>query len=393
MTFMLTLLKNKLSALSLVGVLVVLAFVPFVPIQTAQAITGATSPASLSQKLSAELGADNTGPKVLGQSTKVPLFPRGYIYPIPELGNCDSKGACYDYCQASVNLEQCALVSFRNGFMTSAQLQKTLTFNSYLKAGYFASCSSLSTCATLCDLEASQSECAVLALNLDKGSRVLGATDQNLTASTNDSVLAHCTSLDQCSSGSSVGATSILSSLIYSGQAPKNCVNAEQCQAYCIQTQSSECTALFQKVAQLSGVTSGFSTMNKVFTVNDPGQPTNNNQLFSSLVIAPGDPGYDPGAVGGGGSVPSPTYQPSSYLGCVSNSQTATNPNGDVTPQQIDNLSSSINQCDQQYSPSTSQIDNFSNSGNQKVAGAVSSISDCILSKSTSADIASCFSY
>lgn len=333
--------------------------------------TAATTKLELTQRISQQLSTPQSASvsgAVLGQNVSVPFFPRGFVYPIPQLGNCSDKKSCYEFCEDSQNLDICSLVSFRNGSMTSEQLKKTLAFSSYLQAGYFASCDDLGSCAELCDTESAQADCAILAESLEQGSRVLGAQDTSNEQSYNYSV------------GSMTGyGDSMLSSLtsyINSGQAPYQCNNAQQCVEYCsVQQSNSECDSLFLKVAQDTGVWNGETR---------PGRVLNVSSEEGSLIM-PTD--YNP--------TPVQPYEPQSYLGCITNKQsttstpavTATEP---TSPQEGDVFADTVSQCDSEHSATESQSQNYTNIGKEKANEAISNISDCILGLESSLGIQAC---
>ena len=333
--------------------------------------TAATTKLELTQRISQQLSSpqnESVGGAVLGQNVSVPFFPRGFVYPIPQLGNCSDKKSCYEFCEDSQNLDICSMVSYRNGSMTAEQLKKTLAFSSYLQAGYFASCDDLGSCAELCDTEAAQTDCAILATSLEQGSRVLGAQDTSDEQSYNYSV------------GSMTGfGDSMLGSLDYyinSGQAPYQCNNAQQCVEYCsVQQSNSECDSLFLKVAQATGVWNGETR---------PGRVLNVSSEEGSLAM-PSE--YAP--------EPTPPYEPQSYLGCITNKQSTTSPPALATtqsssPQEGDVFADSVNQCDSQYNVTETQSQNYSNIGKQKAGEAISNISECILGLDSSLGIQAC---
>ncbi len=367
---MLIRLLNKTLLIGLATIMMLVVFLPFMPVHNATALT---TESELSKKLSAQLGGDDVAPKVLGQAVSIPFYPRGFSYPIPELGNCDSKNSCYEFCQQASNLELCSMTSYRNGYMSAEQLKKTLTFNQYLQSGYFAGCNNLASCTQLCDIETSHSECSVLALNLENGSRVLGATDQTIQTSTGDSILNHCSSIGSCSSTSGYNATSILRALIATGQAPKNCVsgNVEQCQDYCSISQSNECTVLFQKIASLSGSLSGLPSLGRVLSMSIDSEN-------------PGGGGGDPTDTPSG---PAP-YQPTDFLTCATSSVPDIENPG---IRDVGRFSSSLNSCGQQFSPSQGALETIGGNSKRAVGNTISGISDCIFTKKSSVDIASCF--
>lgn len=292
-----------------------------------------TTEFELSEKLSKQLSGSNV-PQVLGESTSIPFAPRGWIYPIKALGNCADQASCYAFCEDGANLEICSLVSYRNGMMSAAQLQKALTFANYLQAGYLANCNSLSGCAKLCDDTAAQEECKVLALNIERGARVLGVSDENSITGNQSNILRQCTTVDNCSSSA------------------------------------------YESLRAIAQSAKDINALGKVLSVSSEQV---NLDTGKDGYLSPPEP------------VPAPAYQPTDYLGCVVNQGIIASPTGQiVSPEQFDSLNRSVGECDQQFSTTKSRAEDFSASGSQRVTSGISTISDCILSKQSSADIMSC---
>ena len=343
--------------------------------------TAATTKLELTQRISQQLSSptlSKSSGNVLGQNVSIPFFPRGFVYPIAQLGNCMDQKSCFEFCEDSNNLEICALVSFRNGSMTAEQLKKTLTFSSYLQAGYFATCDGLNSCAELCDQKSSEQECAVLALGLEQGSRVLGAQDVSKDKSFNYGVGA-ISGLENNIIGS-------LNNLIYAGNAPAGCSDAKSCVEYCSSTPSNpECNDLFTEVSRLSGVWDGQGRPGRVLNVS-----------IDNLSAVPGlSDVLDPGTDTGGGTNPSTTYQPQSYLGCITNKQATTSPpiispSQTSSPQEGDVFADSVSQCDSQYNTTQTQAQNYTNLGRQKATESISTITECIFGLDSSIGIQDC---
>lgn len=336
--------------------------------------TAATTKLELTQRISSQLsspGLSKNAGNVLGKNISIPFFPRGFVYPIAQLGNCMDQKSCFEFCEDSINLEICALVSFRNGTMTADQLKKTLAFSSYLQAGYFSSCDDLNSCAELCNQKSSEQECAVLAIGLEQGSRVLGAEDVNNDKSFNYGVGA-ISGLDNNIIGS-------LNNLIYSGRAPAGCSDAQSCVEYCSSSQSNfECDALFTEVSKLSGVWDGQGRPGRVLNVS-----------VEDLAAIPDilDTGTGTGS--------STTYQPQSYLGCITNKQSTTSPpiiapSQASSPQEGDVFADTVSQCDSQYNTTQTQAQNYTNLGKEKANESISAITECIFGLDSSIGIQAC---
>ncbi len=384
---MLTLLQNKNLNFSISLFAVIAVLFSALPFNLAIA---ATTKSDLVKNITQDLSTSSFDSaavgngQVLGQQTSVPFFPRGFVYPIPELGNCNSKTACFQFCEQQENLELCSMVSYRNGLMSASQLKKTLTFASYLQAGYFANCDDLGSCAELCSHKDVRSECDALAVNLDQGSRVLGATDAK-TQTNNFSLLDYCKTNSSCYNQTPGGNNILttLNNLIKSGDAPSACRDAEQCQDYCSIAQSSACNDLFTKLSYLSGTLSIAEPYGKVLDAS-----TDITQDMTS-----GQSGF-----GAGQSVdvvePTQTaYQPQGALSCMMERQSVPAPLVLSDAEQTDNFIENTQRCDKKYSATQNQAANYASSGKSKTLSGVNSIYNCVISLKSSADLQQCLNY
>lgn len=301
------------------------------PIPKSQALEFTTE-SQLVDRLSNQLGSSSTslsGPKVLGATTAIPFFPRGFVYPIAELGNCNSKAACFAYCEDAANTEICAMVSFRNGMMTADQLKQSLTLVSYIKSGYFANCNNINSCAKLCDLENAQQECTLLAQNMQSGSQVLGAQDSNPDYAQLDSILQKCSSMEDCNTATN--------------------------------------SNMYASLGSANGALSGLYSGRVLGVSSDP-------SVLDNPIDTPTE-------------VP-PPYEPTNYLNCVVSQQSSIPEIGTPT-EQFNSLNSVTDSCGEQFSPADG-VASFSDTGSEQVSDNIADIQDCILSLTSSREISQC---
>ena len=350
-------------------------------------IAETTTKAELTQRITGELSSSSFGGSssgaVLGEDTGVPFFPRGFVYPIAELGNCDNQASCFTFCEQQQNLELCAMLSYRQGTMNASQLKKTLTFAHYMHAGYFASCDSMHACADLCDKKETRDECNTLALSLDKGIQVLGATDVNPMYATT-SVLDYCGGAGTNCYENNYGTGNVLSImdiLIASGKAPEYCNTAEQCQTYCATANTPECTALYSAIADMGGMSPGMPYGGRVLNASTDAVATD------SLTL-----GNDAANQDNSSTYPSIAYQPQGVVGCVISSQTAPTPYVQTDAEQSDNFMQNVKNCDRSYGGTTTQAQSYASTGKSKALSGVSDIYNCIVTLESSLDIQRCLS-
>lgn len=360
-------LRNK--KLKLINfVVIALAVILFVlPLNTA---TAATTKSELINRLSQQLGApaSNSSGAVLGDQSSVPFFPRGFVYPIPELGNCDNQASCFQFCEQQENLEFCAMVSYRQGTMNASQLKKTLTFSHYLRSDYFANCNDLASCAKVCDQKDFRADCDLVAMSLDQGIRVLGATDT--IPSNNFSIVDYCKNNYNC--GNEYGgsnAMTAMQTLISSGYAPSFCNNVEQCEEYCSSAQSSECSDLYNNIAYLSGTLTESQSMGRVLEATTDGTQDTTSMDVPTTPVA---------------------YQPKGMLSCVIDAQVAPTPVIQTDAQQSDTFMSNVQQCDKTYSATQGSASSYASGGKGKAKAGVSDIYNCVIGLKSSADILNC---
>lgn len=379
---MLTLFKINKIILSVITTHVVV-FIIF-PVPTSNAI-GMTSESQLVGKLTSQLSKSNTSPasggQVLGSNIRIPFFPRGFTYPIAELGNCNSKSACFTYCEDIEHTEICAMVSFSHGKMSAEQLKQTVTLASYIKSGYLANCNSIDSCALLCDEKDAEEECAILADTMKSGSRVLGSQDMSQDPSYNATILDQCSSIVNCNlTNSAAGnANSILESLVASGDIPSGCNSAASCTKYCAGSQSIECNNMYNRVANATGGLNGLY----------PGRVLSVSETLP-IDMPSEEPSPEP--------EPQP-YEPTNYLNCVIGSQTAipdstttpqTTPQANNDAQEFDRFNNAVDRCGAEYSPGEEGVAQYAANGKQQVSNEIETLKNCILGLQSSRDINLC---
>lgn len=327
----------------------------------------AVSKSELSRQITNQLaGVPKYQPEgnVLSANTKVPFFPRGYVYPIAELGNCDSKQSCFEYCERPGNLDFCAMVSFRNGVMNSDQLKKTLAFSNYLQQGYFESCDSLKGCENLCSDEFYNDQCNLLAQAIVSNTKVLGASDQNSEDGSVQNIFRQCEYDPTCLPNLGSTTLSIVEKVIQSGNAPGGCNNITECVQYCSVFDSIQCNNMLSQITQITETPSYDQIMGRVLSVSEE------------------TPVEDIAAT-------TPTYEPQNSLSCMVNSQTNP-PLGATDSELTDRFILSFGQCENQYGTTNQQVSNYSNSATRQVSNNMSRAIQCVLNKSSSAEILSC---
>lgn len=327
----------------------------------------ATSKSDLAKQISSQFVSsktEGTG-NVLSAKISIPFYPRGFVYPISQLGNCDSKRSCYEFCEQAENLQLCAMTSFRNGYMSADQLKQTLAFSNYLDSGYIAACDDYSGCVGLCNDEANRQQCNMLADGMRQGARVLGA--QDVSSPVFESIFTKGIQNNNYQESGSV--LSALDNLISEGQAPAGCVTAQQCQSYCSVSSNAGCDALFSKLSYATGMMSGFSLPGRVLNVSsdDPPAPV----IEETPVETP------------------PRYEPQGYLSCVMDDQSRAAPT-EQGVRDADVFMDSASRCDQEHGAAASKLQQFVETGSQVAADSIFNVSQCMLSKESSADIYSC---
>ena len=131
----------------------------------------------------------------------IPLYTRGYIYPISFLGNCSNKQDCFTYCEQAVNIPACSRFAERQGIM---QLGSAATAERWVKSLLSGitpgDCNSARSCIQFCDDQQNSESCLSYASSLDLQSRVLGDSDGLFDNSKPEiaNLFESCSGLEQC---------------------------------------------------------------------------------------------------------------------------------------------------------------------------------------------------
>lgn len=75
----------------------------------------------------------------------------GISFPVPELGNCGSKGECKRYCEEPANLSACIDFAKRHGLMNDEEVERARNFSQVIRSeGGPGGCKSPKECETFC---------------------------------------------------------------------------------------------------------------------------------------------------------------------------------------------------------------------------------------------------
>lgn len=65
-------------------------------------------------------------PVVAAQQVAVKVYPRGFTYPMAELGGCINRQSCFDYCQMAEHVNVCSQLAIANGLMSATSKSSVL---------------------------------------------------------------------------------------------------------------------------------------------------------------------------------------------------------------------------------------------------------------------------
>lgn len=289
----------------------------------------------------------------------IQMYTRGYVYPIAELYNCNSQGACFNFCEQLGNMPLCALFSQKQGFMKPEMVAVTQRLAvGLLSDSNFSNCGTASSCVKLCDQQSNSDNCATLANNYQLASRILGATD-------------------------GVTANGDVSTITPSG-------NVSLANPYANINMNYSNPALNKYITSVTGP--GCAPLDMLCSSKQQSNPRVLNAAAPSLEM-PIDGGGGGGTDGGGGTgVPDSTNptDPVSLNQCLTNA-TGGIANQDpslVLPTQIDGAKTGVTDCQQSYNQNA-----VSNAESQKqnTFGDITKFQNCINgSKNIAADITRC---
>jgi ferredoxin len=122
------------------------------------------------------------GAGALSADVKSYVYPRGFWYPMPELG-CNSRGACEQVCEQAAAVPLCAKLAEANGYMmvgTSSRFALFATlWNDSQTPNY---CDGVTRCRQVCKSSSNEIPCNELATALQNKPQVLGASTGNEVA-------------------------------------------------------------------------------------------------------------------------------------------------------------------------------------------------------------------
>lgn len=85
--------------------------------------------------------------------------PNDIVFPVAELGNCQSKESCRLYCEDSSHMLECIAFAEKHNFMDSAQAAEARKFAALLRDGGPGGCRSPQECRTFCENENNRATC------------------------------------------------------------------------------------------------------------------------------------------------------------------------------------------------------------------------------------------
>ncbi len=336
---------------------------------------------SLITRMSQSLGADN-GMVLEAFSVKVPVFPRGYVYPIAQLGNCNNAQECFVYCEDPQNITVCATVASQQGYMSASGARKAIEFAKLINNGYLANCNTMNECIKLCDNVNVQADCQQLVASINNNASVLGAQDGDNFLGR--SIFETCDQFDNCETMNSSGVlNNTYAQFKASGSLPSICVDGQQCFNYClVNSTTSGCS---QFVSAVGGVDISNSHVFKASNLSSGG--LSYEQILNNQ--------YDPEAGSGGGSdtgsPTTPQININDIQSCIYNNQAGVNETT-ITPDQYNRVNESNLACQERYTPEIN-TEQMAEQNQQKASSGISNISQCILaSANITADISRCLS-
>ncbi|MBI2888344.1 MAG: hypothetical protein HYY10_00280 [Candidatus Liptonbacteria bacterium] len=83
----------------------------------------------------------------------------GITFPVPELGNCGSKGECKKYCESPSNVEACVAFAEKHGLMNKEEAAQAKKFTQALAKGGPGGCKSAQECESFCSNVANLEAC------------------------------------------------------------------------------------------------------------------------------------------------------------------------------------------------------------------------------------------
>ncbi len=222
-----------------------------------------------------------------GEPSDSEIAARGITFPIPELGNCDSKEACKSYCNDPTHMDACVAFAESHGLMNKDEAARAKQFKNKLQGGGGpGGCTSPQGCETFCRNIQNIEACVAFARSQGvRDRRVEDAEKLQKYLKSGGQMPGGCTSEESCKAYCSdfshaeecyefakqAGITQVRSEvrgeaegrfeggippgqfqkfleLIKKGETPGGCTNKDACEAYCSdQAHREECIAFAEK--------------------------------------------------------------------------------------------------------------------------------------------------
>lgn len=224
---------------------------------------------------------------VAGAIIALPLYAQEdtIVFPIAELGNCESKDECRDYCDEPGNMRQCISFAKAHNLMTPEEAEIAEEFSETLgrQGGGPGGCTSPSRCQAYCENITNLNECLAfadehghddggieegrkIARYLKEGGRMPGECTSRLSCE------AYCSDFnhgEECllfaegvgleirngdhPNGPNREQLRVMIDLMNRGETPGGCTSERECEAYCSEGNNiNECIAFGEKVGFIS---------------------------------------------------------------------------------------------------------------------------------------------
>lgn len=299
-------------------------------------------------------------------SSSVPVYPRGFSYPIGALGNCGSKTECFNYCEQLANVPVCAKFSEVNGFMAqgSSNLASKMA-ETMSKSSIVNSCTGMTQCLSmLLDPNHIQDLNNIVAMAQNE-SHVLGASTGNPSLS-----------LPAGFSNVGNGTVSNYDTAFKNGSAPGRAQNMADLITYCGNSANSqECLDFQTRMGSINQ-----NTADSLKNVNAITQNSNcnlNNSCAQNNSQAQSQTKTPVGTVAGA------TDQPYALDDCINSASAPYVSIQNLTSQQSDALNAAVRQCQIQADASgSSSFDDAT--AKQNAINQIGSIQDCLSANTNS---------
>jgi hypothetical protein len=339
-------------------------------------------------------------------SSSARVYPRGFTYPLEELGNCASQQSCFTYCEQVVNVPACASLAERQGLMPHGSATAvTSAARAIVSGGGPGNCTTVAQCMSLCDSVNNREACSAFAAAYGVGARVLGAADGRQVAGSNlfDSCRTEASCYQYCLSQSSAQCQQFMQrftanstlGLKYSrylsslgkNPAPGNCNSVQGCLQYCSTANHfNECLDFHQAMGFL-----GSDTLAYLRSGGQAADSVEYGQVLSAMdgreMVALEGSDAENGETGSDPVI----EQFVNFEACVDRAQQEAAILEKVTWWDVEQADAKIELCKQQYpQPDPSNAPQISQGRQEAITGA-NVVQNCILrSRNLSRDIAGC---